>query len=337
MTYSFPGQGHDICCIRNSTYVLPMATNLFDHDAVPDSEEDLFRIEKPKFSLASVLINHTELSMNEDPDTYLQTQQKRLQAHIQSILASRDVKDQVVETPTALDRIIEQLRTYDIDLASSTEVDKLMTRIQSIYASTPAPSPGKQTSPRLSEGDGFTQRSSEFDCSNLLATINTTLDSVLADHCIIPAPKTTNPLLSTNGTVLLQSCPSSPASAIEEPTYIAVHRLLFSSQSHAFFVHAQSHRTTKVFAVDADKYTLSRFVQWLYHPRKYNINQLDADQLLALLCVYVNRVYHDLPRMSALCGTTGNNSFGRALLTLYPVLVPSTSRWPPSTTLSSPL
>ncbi|KAF2684450.1 hypothetical protein K458DRAFT_31966 [Lentithecium fluviatile CBS 122367] len=149
---------------------------------------------------------------------------------------------------------------------SSAELKEAVVRPKLNSSVTPIPSPSKHAFRTMSKRDRSTRPAQSIDYTALLLQIDARLDTLPIAHSIIPSPRTTNPFLSTHGTILLQSNPALASAPTEPSTHFAVHKTLLASQSHTFFLHTCTHPTTKVFAVDADRYTLARLVSCLYYP-----------------------------------------------------------------------
>jgi hypothetical protein len=124
------------------------------------------------------------------------------------------------------------------------------------------------------------------DYCAILDNINAKLDTYPINDLINPLPWS-SPFLTFRDTILLQPRPNS-ALVMRGLPYYAVHKTLLSIQSYAFFALTSADPKEKVFDVDADRWSLSRFVTWLYNPKDFSFEKLFVDQLISLLCVAVD-------------------------------------------------
>ncbi|KAF2636745.1 hypothetical protein P280DRAFT_521665 [Massarina eburnea CBS 473.64] len=131
--------------------------------------------------------------------------------------------------------------------------------------------------------------------SDLLAEINAKLDKMYLKESIVPAPTTSNPLLTDSGTVFLEATPtdsfSSSSKAPVYPPSFEVHKAILTHNTPRFAAYFYTHRKDrqkKCFPLDADKATLERFVAYLYHPKDYDLTRLPVDILVAFLCLSID-------------------------------------------------
>jgi hypothetical protein len=124
------------------------------------------------------------------------------------------------------------------------------------------------------------------DYCAILDNINAKLDTYPVNNLIKPPPHS-SPFLTFRDTILLQPRPDSVSVERELP-YYAVHKTLLSIQSHAFFALTSADPEQKVFDVDTDEWSLSRFVTWLYNPNDFSFKKLSAEQLISLLCIAID-------------------------------------------------